>query len=164
MVPSHLNRSKWCSHRSPCLCNVYVKYPTLLPLPCAWPANQQSLNVYMLGCAVSHNLTVWACVLQSVTPECEHDSSVYNSTAPHPTQSFADSSSRKIQEMDATGSRKTRLGYFHLESHTFFVSRFVTFFSRFYVRSLEYSYVFSDPNIRFRTEVRSHYKTVLTVF
>jgi hypothetical protein len=29
---------------------------------------------------------------------------------------------------------------------------------RFYVRSLEYSYVFSDPNIHFRTEVRSYPK------
>jgi hypothetical protein len=35
-------------------------------------------------------------------------------------------------------------------------SRFVTFLSRFYVRSLEYSYVFSDPNINFRSEVRSY--------
>jgi hypothetical protein len=31
-------------------------------------------------------------------------------------------------------------------SYVFF-SRFCTFFSRFWVRSLEYSYVFSDPNI-----------------
>ncbi len=37
------------------------------------------------------------------------------------------------------------------------------FFSRFYVRSLEYSYVFSDPNIHFGTEVRSYPKTVPTV-
>jgi hypothetical protein len=45
-----------------------------------------------------------------------------------------------------------------------FFSRFVTFLSRFYVRSLEYSYVFSDPNIHFRSEVRSYLKNVPTVF
>jgi hypothetical protein len=49
-----------------------------------------------------------------------------------------------------------------------FFSGFVTFFSRFYVRSLEYSYVFSDPNVYFRTsvrsEVRSYPKTFLRVF
>jgi hypothetical protein len=48
-------------------------------------------------------------------------------------------------------------------SDTFF-SRFATFFSRFYLRSLEYSYVFSDPNIHFRTEVCSYPKNVPTVF
>jgi hypothetical protein len=45
-----------------------------------------------------------------------------------------------------------------------FFSRFATFFSRFYVRSLKYSYVFSDPNIHFRTEVRSYPKNVPTFF
>jgi hypothetical protein len=45
-----------------------------------------------------------------------------------------------------------------------FFSRFVKFFSRFYVRSLEYSYVFSDPNILIRTEVRSFPKNVPTIF
>jgi hypothetical protein len=30
------------------------------------------------------------------------------------------------------------------------------FFSRFYVPSLEYSFVFADPNIDFRSEVRSY--------
>jgi hypothetical protein len=45
-----------------------------------------------------------------------------------------------------------------------FFSRFVTFFSRFYVRSLEYSYVFCDPNIHFRSEVRSYPKNDPTVF
>ncbi len=45
-----------------------------------------------------------------------------------------------------------------------FFSRFVTFFSRFYVRSLEYSYVFSDPNIDFRSEVRSYPKKSSYVF
>ncbi len=39
-----------------------------------------------------------------------------------------------------------------------FFSRFVTFFSRFYVHSLEYSYVVSDPNFYFRSEVRSYPK------
>jgi hypothetical protein len=33
-----------------------------------------------------------------------------------------------------------------------------TFLSRFYVRLLEYSYVFSDLNILFRREVRSYPK------
>ena len=45
-----------------------------------------------------------------------------------------------------------------------FSSRFITFLSRFYVRSLEYSYVFADPNIHFRSEVRSYPKNVPTVF
>ncbi len=45
-----------------------------------------------------------------------------------------------------------------------FFSRFVTFFSRFYVRSLEYSYVFSDPNMHFGSEVLSYPKNVPTVF
>ncbi len=45
-----------------------------------------------------------------------------------------------------------------------FFSRFVTFFSIFYVRSLEYFYVFSDPNIHFWTEVRSYPKNVPTSF
>jgi hypothetical protein len=45
-----------------------------------------------------------------------------------------------------------------------FFSRGVTFFSRFYVRSLEYYCVFSDPNIHFRTEVCSYPKIVSTVF
>jgi hypothetical protein len=45
-----------------------------------------------------------------------------------------------------------------------FFSRFATFFSIFYVRSLEYSYVFSDPKINFRTDVRSYPKNVPTVF
>jgi hypothetical protein len=43
-------------------------------------------------------------------------------------------------------------------------SRFTTFFLRFFVRSLEYSYVFSDLNINFRTEVGSYPKNVLTGF
>jgi hypothetical protein len=44
-----------------------------------------------------------------------------------------------------------------------FFSRFATFSSRFYVRSLEYSYLLSDPNIHFRTEVRSYPKNVPTI-
>ncbi len=47
-----------------------------------------------------------------------------------------------------------------------FFSRFTTIFSRFCIRSLtrKYFYVFSDPNINFRTEVRSYPKTVPTFF
>ncbi len=38
------------------------------------------------------------------------------------------------------------------------------FFSRFCVRSLEYSYMFSDPNIHFWTEVCSYPNKVPTFF
>jgi hypothetical protein len=44
-----------------------------------------------------------------------------------------------------------------------FLSRFTPFLSRVCVLSLVYSYVFSDPNIHFWTEVRSYPKNVPTV-
>ncbi len=54
-------------------------------------------------------------------------------------------------------------GYYGLLYLIRFFSRFFTFFSRFSVRSLEYFYVFFDPSIHFRSEVRSYPKTDSTV-